>query len=348
VHILPHDPTTDCRATWARFHAYRRARDVEARPGDPEISDEAFEQQDRAQSPHHAHKRWLAVDGNRVVGSLYVTMTLPGNPTHAENARFLFAGMSVLTPWRRRGVGTRLIARLHRVMHEEERSIANVGTQEPDGHAFLRHFGAAEKLRMIENRLRMDTVDWRAFADLKDAVVAANPELTLETWRGRVPLEVIEPLLPAFSRLHEDVPFGDLDHGATRLDIDHVREAYRQLDRFGGAHHLVMFRAPGGDVAGVAEVWWNASMETRGYHSFTGVHRDWRGRKLAQALKIAVLEQVRAEHPAVSVMCTVNAAQNAPMLAVNAKLGFKPHHTHCAYQIDRDRLGAWTAGRMAA
>jgi GNAT superfamily N-acetyltransferase len=333
----------DCRSTWASLHAFRRARAAESAPEDPIVSDEEFEREARERSPHFTFRRWLATDHGRVVGSLAVSVTTPESPAHAENSRFAYAGVSVLGPWRQRGIGTRLIAQLHRVMCEEDRALVNVGTTEADGHAVLHHMGACEKLRMIESRLRMDEPDWDKLDAQKNAILAANPDLVLEAYSGRVPLDVYEPLLPALSALFEDTPVGDLERGRPRVHIDEVREFYGRLDRFGGAHHFVMLRAPDGGVAGVADVLWDGRLPRRAWHSFTGVDRARRGRKLAQALKIAVLQQVRTAHPSLIEMGTANAAQNAPMLAVNAKLGFRRHRTHGAYQIGRDELGAWAA-----
>src|SRR5215469_9070983 len=43
--------------------------------------------------------------------------------------------------------------------------------------------------------------------------------------------------MPALSALHEDVPWGDLDHAPALLDISHYREWYRQLDPHGQNIH---------------------------------------------------------------------------------------------------------------
>jgi GNAT superfamily N-acetyltransferase len=58
------------------------------------------------------------------------------------------------------------------------------------------------------------------------------------------------------------------------------------------------------------------------YNLFTGVDREYRGRKLAQALKslsIRFAKEFGADY-----IITHNDSQNAPMLAVNRKLGYQP------------------------
>ena len=58
------------------------------------------------------------------------------------------------------------------------------------------------------------------------------------------------------------------------------------------------------------------------YNAFTGVLRAYRGRGLAQALKLHTILLARRE--GVRTVRTNNDSQNAPVLAVNRKLGYKP------------------------
>lgn len=56
------------------------------------------------------------------------------------------------------------------------------------------------------------------------------------------------------------------------------------------------------------------------FNAFTGVDRAYRGRKIAQALKILAAQYAQSQ--GARVMVTVNDGENAPMLAVNRKLGY--------------------------
>lgn len=58
------------------------------------------------------------------------------------------------------------------------------------------------------------------------------------------------------------------------------------------------------------------------YNAFTGVLREYRGHGLAQALKLQTI--LLAKREGVRCVRTNNDSQNAPMLAVNRKLGYKP------------------------
>ncbi|ALW87492.1 hypothetical protein [Deinococcus actinosclerus] len=57
------------------------------------------------------------------------------------------------------------------------------------------------------------------------------------------------------------------------------------------------------------------------YNELTALHPSARGRGLALPLKLQVVQRARAEHYAT--MRTNNHSLNAPMLAVNRRLGFR-------------------------
>lgn len=58
------------------------------------------------------------------------------------------------------------------------------------------------------------------------------------------------------------------------------------------------------------------------YITFTGVDPEYRGRGIALALKLLAVEKAR--QLGVRYLRTNNDSQNAPMLAVNQKLGYVP------------------------
>jgi hypothetical protein len=135
--------------------------------------------------------------------------------------------------------------------------------------------------------------------------------------------------------------WGNLDHAPALLDISHYREWYRQLDRIGGAHHLVLLRKSDGQLVSVSEATWDPPIPQRGWQLFTGIRRQWRCGGLAKCFKAVLQRQGRASHPSVTEMITSNASENTAMLVVNARIGFTVFRTHGIYQIERDVLGAW-------
>lgn len=62
--------------------------------------------------------------------------------------------------------------------------------------------------------------------------------------------------------------------------------------------------------------------DSHAYNAFTGVLREYRGRGLAQALKLQTI--LLAKREGVRYVRTHNDSKNTPMLAINRKLGYKP------------------------
>jgi RimJ/RimL family protein N-acetyltransferase len=74
------------------------------------------------------------------------------------------------------------------------------------------------------------------------------------------------------------------------------------------------------------------------FNGLTGVDRDYRGRKIALALKLLTIRYAR-EHGA-KVVTTNNDARNAPMLAINRKLGYQPLPGHYVVVKNMDQAAS--------
>jgi hypothetical protein len=64
---------------------------------------------------------------------------------------------------------------------------------------------------------------------------------------------------------------------------------------------------------------------------------------LGSWLKAAMIDKVLRERPQVTLIRTGNAQSNAPMLAINFELGFKPRASEYNWQISRDKVKAYLA-----
>ena len=73
-----------------------------------------------------------------------------------------------------------------------------------------------------------------------------------------MPRDVLVALLPVFTELFTDVPLGGLETAPIRWEINGYDLWYETLGRVGGAHHLVLLRAPDHTVAGLSEAGWDA------------------------------------------------------------------------------------------
>ena len=339
VQVCPFDPATASPERWAEFHACRRAIAEELAPGDPLLSDEETQIELLRPDPLRDVRHWVAVMGGEIIGSAHASFRPPTAPDAAKHTRHLQAGGAVRTAARRRGTGTLLLKEVLELMHELGKTVLTLQAHTAPGHAFLAHVGAVEKHSGLESRAVLAQLDWPRLRKWEEA--AEDNGLIWERHDGRVPREMLLELSPVFDELLADMPIGALDIPPPRFEIDFYDRWYEALARTGGAHHMVLLRAPDGSVAGLSDAMWDSRSPQFVSQAFTGVKRPWRGRGLARALKAALLRHVHARHPEGKVMSTWNAEVNAPILSVNARAGFAVQRRMVDYQITRTALDAW-------
>jgi GNAT superfamily N-acetyltransferase len=338
LHILPFDPAAAGPDVWAAFHAHRRAIAAELYPGDPVLSDDECAYEMRRADPLWESRYWLAIDGADAAGFAAAWFRRAGTPNAQDHAQFLKCDGSVLAPARRRGTGTALLRQVHALMHALDKSVLTLSAETDQGHAFLTQAGAAAKLRTLESSTWLAGLDWPQLRILED--VAGILGLTYECYAGRVPRDTLAALLPAITALISDVPLGALETPPLRLEIESYDQWYEGMARSGGAHHLVLLRAPDGAVVAMSEAAWDGRTPKLVSQIFTAIARPWRGRGLSCAVKAAILRQIMSANPAAEEVRTYNAESNAPILAANRRLGFTVRRRHVDYQITRAELDA--------
>ncbi|MFC7744892.1 GNAT family N-acetyltransferase [Nocardiopsis composta] len=95
-------------------------------------------------------------------------------------------------------------------------------------------------------------------------------------------------------------------------------------------HELSLIAISGGEPIGIAAILSDGAKALK--HSITGTVRAHRGRGIATYAKTAALH--RARERGFTVSYTDNDTGNAPMLAINGKLGYRPHTTEAVYRRD--------------
>jgi GNAT superfamily N-acetyltransferase len=334
--VAPFDPHSATDELWAGFHDIRRAVVAEVWPDEPILSDAEIRAEMQRIDPLWETRRWLALEGRAVIGSARVWFRRPSTPNAVDHAPFLGCGGMVRAEARRRGVGTLVLREVHSLMHALDKTVLTMSAQTEPGHAFLKHVGAVEKHCTVEQRAVFANLDWASLRQWEDAVAAHG--LVWDPYAGRVPRDVLLTLLPTFTELFADVPLGGLETAPVRWEMNGYDRWYETLERFGGAHHLVLLRTLDGTVAGLSEAMWDARVPGIVRQQLTAVAGPWRGRGLARALKAAMLRQVHELHPQATVIGTNNAEVNTPILSINARVGFEVAWRNVDYQATRATL----------
>jgi GNAT superfamily N-acetyltransferase len=217
---------------------------------------------------------------------------------------------------RRRGVGQALWARLVASLRARAARVActQVRADLSDGVWFAERRGFVEVMRRWESRLTVAAFDFDRFQPSLVRAVASGVKITtLADERARDP-DCLHRIYEMEQEISRDVPLPD-DY--TPVDfttfLDYAVTAPLALN---DAFFLAVVD---GVYAGLSVLYQAAAGDwlTQG---LTGVRRSFRGRGLATALKLKTIAYARAY--GAREIRTWNEINNAPIVAINEKLGF--------------------------
>ncbi|MFC4638044.1 GNAT family N-acetyltransferase [Deinococcus hohokamensis] len=284
-----------------------------AHPWTPEtLAHELRVLREHPKRPHYTD--WIAEQDGEAVAVASV-LQFPGM-FHPERYH---AELMVRPTARGQGVGTRLAAVLeeHLRARGAQEVLAGAYEDQPEALAFLTRRGFTEAMRFFDNVLDLDTFDAAAWAG-QGALPDGVRLVTLAALEQELGQEAARRAYHAgFAEAREDVPrTGE----ATPLTFEDFQKRFEGPTMFPEGIQLAVTAE--GEVVGLSELWRAEGNPARLNTGLTGTRRAWRRRGLALALKLAALRVAREE--GAKEVWTGNATTNAPMLALNDRLGFRP------------------------
>jgi mycothiol synthase len=325
---------------WARYHAYRRLRHEESRPDDPLTPDEIVEKEIKRDDPFEYHLRYEISRDGLMLSWFGAGGSKPDSPGWDTNKHILWADCWVRREHRRHGIASSWIPLVLEIMERHSQTTLSMGTEEESGHAFLKWLSAESKFTGAENRLKLADVDWKMMRRWVEEGQRRSPETRLEVYDGRVPKSMWEEYSIELSTMLNSMPWEDLDHGDIVINPDVMAHWYERNEEAGRQNHVILAREPDGVISGITDMLYATYSPTIVHQGFTGVRASARGRGLGKWLKAAMAIRIHELYPQAQWFSTDNAGSNAPMLAINRKMGFKEFRVGSEYQISRERLAA--------
>lgn len=230
---------------------------------------------------------------------------------YASDYDGLWGSVDVLPNARRRGVGGALLRAIAAEAAAFGKGFLHIPATDarPEGITFLERRGFVEIDRHRIVRLEL--------ADIERPEVVAPAGLVLTDLARR------PDLLEGVHRVAVEA-FPDIPGSEPMVTGDIAEFRARDVDRPGmpPAAFIVGVDAATGEVVGYASLLLLGGSTTEAVHDMTAVRRDWRGRGLATAMKRATIAW--AFDHGLAALETGNDEANAPMRAVNARLGYRP------------------------
>ncbi|MHA2276989.1 MAG: GNAT family N-acetyltransferase, partial [Candidatus Kariarchaeaceae archaeon] len=155
----------------------------------------------------------------------------------------------------------------------------------------------------------------------------------------RIPEEITDKFLSFFTETVNQTPRQDLDLNDFVYTKEMLRKEEEDAERIGRVKIRLLAIEENDDISGFTEIVYLPETKVRATQGLTSVKKEYRERGLGKMVKAAMLLKIKNEFPEVEYVMTDNATDNAPMLAINQKLGFKFHKETVAAQITPEKLG---------
>jgi GNAT superfamily N-acetyltransferase len=288
-------PDADLLAVHAIEDAYQR----ELVPDEPGRSAEEAIAFYRFQPTTHETFVWLADGG---FAALFV---------HGPEAAFV---QLIAQPEnRRRGIGTALLhAVKERALERGVRAMHGAHAT-PDGAAFAAAVGARDGQREVRSLIDLRT------AELPEP--SLPPNWRLLTWLTRVPDEHLAAFVRGRAAM-DDAP-GSEEIGFPTASAERIRASEDSLIAREREMRVTVAMNEEGEIGSFTELRVSRG-SMLGFTDDTGTVAARRGQGLARAVKLESLRRLRADHPEVTVVTTMNAEENAVMRHINESVGFRP------------------------
>ena len=155
-------------------------------------------------------------------------------------------------------------------------------------------------------------------------VARAAGDYVVQTFRAPWPKEYLDDQCELKRRMSTDEPSGDDRREEQAWDAVRIEESDAFMAAQGMARLVAVAQhVESGRLVAFSELALPQDHPGEAWQLSTLVLREHRGHRLGLAVKLANLESLEASFPAVTLVVTGNAEENAPMIAVNEMLGFE-------------------------
>jgi len=229
-----------------------------------------------------------------------------------------FVDVLVDPEYQRRGIGSQIYEKLDKDLEKLHATTAWAWVMEnkPKSASFAEKRGFVEKKRSWESRLNPSEVDVGRFKRYSDRVSEDGIKIsTLAEEEAKGP-DALRGIYELDQACWADVP----------LPVPYTRVSYeqweaKQLKNPSQLSSGYFIASDGSRYVGYSNVWRSDKEPGTLLQFMTGVRREYRGQGIAMALKLRVIDL--GIQNGYDKIITMNDSDNAPMLAINTKLGFK-------------------------
>ena len=329
--------TTAPEATLRAIARHNEALRAERMPEDPPLNEAATLAELRHKESAVEKRHFVLWDGAQVVASAKVNLPMD------QNIHLAFTELSVLAPYRRRGLGKRLMAEIaaYAEQHDRRTLLTNASSRLPDGEAVLRHLGAELAMEQQFIQLDLGELEPGLLTRWMGECTTAAPNYCLWQHQGAYPTDRLGDIASMHDVMNT-APNGERDIQGWQTTPEQLRERDGAMT-VGGRQRLTTFaeHRESGQLVALTELFWDPKRATLLFQHATAVRPEHRRHSLGRWIKAANLHAALAANPQARSVRAGNTDDNTGMLRINQKMGFKAHTIHTDWQLGTAALRAY-------
>ncbi len=331
MEIRPLDLTSDDEVH--AFYVALRDASLTENPERPIWSEEMLTARMREPTDEVEMEAWGAFGEAQALALLGgAIMFLP----QADNLEKAYTGVAVHPDHQRQGIGGALAEHIvgraaarGRTVVLADTAYAFAGRENHGFRRFAERHGFQLASTEVTRRLDLP-VDDEVVQVWIDEAAPYHSDYRIQTF-NEIPDELLPSLCYVENQLALEAPTGDIEFEAQQTTPEMHRQARDRDRRAGITAFDTLALDSEGQVVAVSTLTVDASEPGVARQEATIVHRNHRGHRLGLALKAVNLRAVQRTHPDLTAAFTSNHEDNAQMVAINERVGFRPLELHVAF-----------------
>ncbi|MHA2358567.1 MAG: GNAT family N-acetyltransferase [Candidatus Heimdallarchaeaceae archaeon] len=343
LEIIEFDPLKASDELLDTYIDFMEEWSLEEDPDEPPFPREVRRQYLLDPHPHYKSYRWIIYpskeETERLIGYGNLGIDLKEYPNYEENKHIGWFNIYVSKEYRRKGLGTLILRIILDKSKELERiSTLQSGTSFDEGFKFCNNYQGSIAIESTENRLYLSEVDWKLMKEWRKAglELSKKENISIRDFYD-CPEDIIEEYMKVYTETWNQMPYGEME-GRPKFTPETRRLDEKRDKEKGVEWYTKISVETDGTISGLTEYFYFPQRSHRIGQGLTGVKEAYRDRGLGKWLKAEMLVHIRDKFPDLKFVSTGNATENAPMLSINKRMGFKEIRHYKLYKFKLEEL----------